>query len=111
MKVLADKYFGFHEEVGGEEELGEGEVEDTQTDYKMQLTEKVKYQIVGTVKNPLSYKQTEDIYQIVNDENFEEEILKCGIIIYDISYSDPDEIKKALGTLQSNEKKHYFFKK
>lgn len=88
------------EEIGeGGEELGEELPGEEPVKEVKPFVEKIKYQIVGTSHDPI-YQPTEDVsYIIKDDESIEEEILKCGTIVWDISL-DPKQIPKAYAILK-----------
>lgn len=95
-QYLADQYYGSTKqaEIGGEGEEGEEEV------VHQKLLSGQKYDVIGTLKTSLHGK-SEDV-SLLLDENKEDEfaqaVLKCGLVIYDIT-QDQEEIPKALKTL------------
>ncbi|XP_044756042.1 adenylate kinase 7-like [Coccinella septempunctata] len=96
---LADQYYG---EKKKEEYIpieGEGASPEDEAS-KMDIDERNKYQIIGTLSSLIS-KKSEDVMYVVDElaENFREEINNCGIIIYDITRNS-SVIPKAINTLK-----------
>ncbi|XP_031327506.1 adenylate kinase 7-like isoform X2 [Photinus pyralis] len=103
---LTDQIYGVKQQTEGEEGEGEGEQEGTEiedTEATPLPAHRTKYEMIGSLYKQF-HKKTEDILFTVNetDENFLENIMKCGFVIYDIT-QNPDEIPKALDTLSKIE--------
>lgn len=78
--------------------MGEEEIEDKLRNKMTAPAE--KYEIIGTLEYNF-HKQSEDISSILDEskqDEFIEEIMKCGYIIYDITKNEK-EIPKALAVL------------
>lgn len=105
IQFIADQLYGIpkqeKQEEGGEEEE-EAENEETLVTPKLESEPSVKYEIIGTLHKPF-HKKSEDILFTMREESedFFENIMKCGFVIYDIT-KDPEEIPKALSTLAGN---------
>ncbi|XP_049823608.1 adenylate kinase 7 isoform X2 [Aethina tumida] len=97
----ADSYIGrnmtsfFHDQeykANGGGAAGEGE--------GVQNLDTVKYEIVGTYKSELSCLDNVVATISTNDQNkFKDSLLKCGVVIFDISHDDT-QIENALNALK-----------
>ncbi|XP_063919544.1 adenylate kinase 7-like [Zophobas morio] len=96
---ITDQIYGLGKLVrgGGGEALGEAEEAPVKPPMGNLPTD--KYEFIGSISASLKHG-TEDILYIIDEQstNFEEDILRCGFIIYDITRI-PTEISKALKTL------------
>lgn len=68
---------------------------------KINITDPKNYEIVGTLKYPFHEKSEDILYTISeDDENFYEEILKCGVVVFNITQNS-GEIGKVHGILKA----------
>ncbi|CAH0551263.1 unnamed protein product [Brassicogethes aeneus] len=93
--AAVNQIYGASRIIGMDEAQGEEEA-----NQNMEVIPQNKYEVIGTMQFGF-HKPTEDILFTLSDEDeekFHVELLKCGYIIYDIT-QNPDEIKKAINTL------------
>lgn len=95
--MLSDKYYV---ERGDEESgfLEEEMAEESPSAPIIPRAAAVNFEIVGSAKR-LPYQLTEDVkIEIKEDDTYEDELLKCGVLVFDIT-NDKSQIKKALCAL------------
>ncbi|CAL7945211.1 unnamed protein product [Xylocopa violacea] len=99
--------FGEEEEEEEEEEFDEEEEEEMEKEEKVKFHSLAdaskKYEVIGTIFDP-EHSAPEDVAMVVKDarnrEDLLHELMKCGILIYDIT-QDHGQVEEARWALQS----------